>query len=88
MPVAASDDDALIGLGEAMDEFAGGVAVDEGVVGEGGGHEDVSAVAAVSAGGATLGDELFAAEGHAAISTVAGLDSNSCFIDKHSASSL
>ena len=50
---------------------------------ERGGHEDVAAVAAVAAGGAALGDELFAAEGHAAVAAVAGLDSDSCFVDKH-----
>ena len=57
--------------------------VDQGVVGEGGGHEDVSAVAAVAAGGAAPGDELFAAECHAAVAAVAGLDADSCFIDEH-----
>jgi hypothetical protein len=57
--------------------------VDEGVVAERRGHEDVAAVAAVAAGGATAGDELFAPEGHAAIAAVAGLDSDSCFINKH-----
>ena len=31
----------------------------------------------------TFGDELLAAEGHAAVATVARLDANSCFIDKH-----
>ena len=57
--------------------------VDQGVVGEGAGHEDVAAVAAVAAGGASAGDELFAPEGHAAIAAVASLYSNSCFINKH-----
>src|SRR6185437_1370536 len=57
--------------------------VDEGVVAEGRGHENVAAMAAVAAGGASAGNELFAAEGHAAIAAVAGLDSDSCFIDKH-----
>ena len=59
--------------------------VDEGVVAEGGGHEDVAAVAAVAAGGAAPGDELFAAEGHAAVAAVAGFDADFCFIDKHAA---
>ena len=57
--------------------------VDQGVVGEGGGHEDVAAVAAVSAGGAATGNELLAAEGHAAVAAVAGLDADFCFINKH-----
>ena len=57
--------------------------VDQGVVGEGAGHEDVAAVATVSAGGASAGDELFSPEGHAAIAAVASLYSNSCFINKH-----
>ena len=57
--------------------------VDEGVVAEGGGHEDVAAVAAVAARGAAAGDELFAAEGHAAVAAVAGLDPDSCFINEH-----
>ncbi len=62
--------------------------VDEGVVAEGGGHEDVAAVAAVAAGGTAAGDELFAAEGHAAVAAVAGLDADSCFVDKHAGSSV
>ena len=62
--------------------------VDEGVVGEGGLHEDVAAVAAVAAGWAAAGDELFAAEGHAAIAAVAGLDADSRFIDKHASTSV
>jgi hypothetical protein len=57
--------------------------VDEGVVREGAGHEDVAAVAAVSSGRASAGDEFFAAEGHAAIAAVASLDTDSCFINKH-----
>jgi hypothetical protein len=52
-------------------------------VGEGGAHEDVTAVASVAAGGASAGDEFFAPEGHAAIAAVAGLDPDSCFIDEH-----
>ena len=57
--------------------------VDEGVVHAGGAHEDVAAVAAVAAGGTAAGDEFFAAEGHAAVAAVAGLDADSCFIDEH-----
>ncbi len=60
--------------------------VDEGIVAQGRGHENVAAVAAVAAGGAATGDELLAAEGHAAIAAVAGLDSDSSFIDKHAQS--
>src|SRR5690242_503904 len=48
--------------------------VDERVVAERGRHQDVAAVASVAAGGAALGHELFAPEGHAAIAPVAGLD--------------
>ena len=57
--------------------------VDEGVVGEGGAHDDVAAVAAVAAGGAAAGDEFFAAKGHAAVAAVAGLDADAGFIDEH-----
>ncbi len=57
--------------------------VDEGVVGEGGAHDDVAAVAAVAAGGTAAGDEFFAAKGHAAIAAVAGLDADAGFIDEH-----
>jgi hypothetical protein len=62
--------------------------VNEGVVAEGGGHEDVAAVASVASGRAALGDKFFAAEGHAAVATVAGLDPDSCFINKHAISSV
>jgi hypothetical protein len=57
--------------------------VDQGVVGERGGHQDVAAVASIAAGGTAPGDEFLAPEGHAAIATVAGFDANSGFIDKH-----
>jgi hypothetical protein len=57
--------------------------VDESVVAEGRGHEDVAAMAAVAAGGTSTGNELLAAKGHTAITAVAGLDSDSCFINKH-----
>jgi len=57
--------------------------MDEGVVALGGDHDDVSAAAAVAAGGTAAGDELFAAEGHAAIAAVAGFYSDFCFIDEH-----
>ena len=38
---------------------------------------------AVSAGRATPWDELFAAEGHASVAAVAGVDPYACFIDEH-----
>ena len=119
---SAGDDDGVAGVGEVVDELAGGVVeeegsdgdveggglgggagavgaeavatalgfvlgieaeVDEGVVGERGRHEDVAAVTAVTTGGTAAGNELFAAEGHAAVAAVPGFDANSCFIDKH-----
>jgi hypothetical protein len=40
-------------------------------------------MAAVPPGRAAFGNKLFAAEGHAAVATVAGLDSNSRFVDEH-----
>ena len=40
-------------------------------------------MAAVTTGGTALGNELFAAEGHAAVAAVAGLDADSCFVNKH-----
>ncbi len=46
-------------------------------------HNDVAAATAVAAGRAALGNELFPAEGHAAITAVTGFYSNSGFIDKH-----
>ena len=42
-------------------------------------------MAAVAAGGTAAGDELLAAEGHAAVAAVARLDADACFIDKHPA---
>jgi hypothetical protein len=40
-------------------------------------------VAAISARGSAAGDELFAAERHAAIAAIAGLDQNLDFIYEH-----
>jgi hypothetical protein len=40
-------------------------------------------MAAVAARRPPLGNELFAAKRHTAVATVAGLDSNSCFVNKH-----
>ena len=122
---STGDDDFVAGGGEIVDEFAGGVVVedgadgdvedaifalvaahvgaeavgaalglpfgvvakvDEGVVGQGGAHEDVAAVAAVAAGGAAAGDEFFAAKGHAAVAAVAGFDADAGFINEHAVS--
>jgi len=57
--------------------------MDEGVVALRGDHDDVAAASAVAAGGTAAGNELFAAEGHAAIAAVAGFYLDFCFIDEH-----
>ena len=57
--------------------------MDEGVVALGGDHDDVAATASVAAGGTAAGDKLFAPEGHAAVTAVAGFDLDFCFIDEH-----
>ena len=57
--------------------------VDEGVVALRADHDDVAAAAAVAARGSAAGNELLAAEGHAAVAAVAGFDANFCFIDEH-----
>ncbi len=57
--------------------------VNKGVVALGGDHDDVAATASVAAGRTAAGNELFPAEGHAAVAAVAGFDANSCFIDEH-----
>jgi hypothetical protein len=57
--------------------------VDEGVVALRAFHDNVAAAAAVAARGTAAGDELLAAEGHAAVAAVAGFDANFCFIDEH-----
>src|SRR4029077_10314625 len=44
---------------------------------------DVAATAAVAAGRAAARDKLLPAKGHASIATVAGLDANDRFINKH-----
>jgi hypothetical protein len=53
-----------------------------------GGHQNVSAVAAVASGGATAGDELLAPEGHTAVPAVPGFNADFRFIDEHFISSL
>ena len=57
--------------------------MDEGVVALRGDHDNVAATSAVAAGRTAAGNELFAAEGHAAIAAVAGFYFDSCFIDEH-----
>ena len=39
--------------------------------------------AAITAGGPPTRHKLLPSEGHAAVATVAGLDSNFCFVDEH-----
>jgi hypothetical protein len=57
--------------------------VDERVVALAGFHDDVTTLAAIAAGGASAGDEFFAAESEAAVAAVAGFDSDCGFIDEH-----
>jgi hypothetical protein len=57
--------------------------MDQGVVTLGADHDDISATAAVTAGGTAAGNEFLAAEGHAAIAAVTGFDANFSFIDEH-----
>ena len=57
--------------------------VHEGVVALGGFHDDVAAASAVSTGGPAARNEFFAAEGHAAVTTVTGFDPDFGFVDKH-----
>ena len=57
--------------------------VDERVVAEGGGHEDVASMASVAAGGAAFGHELFAAEGHTAVAAVPCFNADFCFVNEH-----
>jgi hypothetical protein len=46
-------------------------------------HNDVAALAAIAARGTTARDKFLAAEGHAAVATVAGFDSDFGFVDEH-----
>ena len=57
--------------------------VDESVVAQRGRHKNVAAMATVSPRRTPFGDELFTAERHTAVAAVAGLDSNSRFVNKH-----
>ena len=55
----------------------------KGIVGERGGHEDVAAVTSIATRGTSARNELLTTEGHTAVTSVASLDADSCFIDKH-----
>jgi hypothetical protein len=57
--------------------------MDERVVALAGFHDDVATLAAVTAGGATAGDELFTAEGKTSVAAVAGFHSDCGFVDEH-----
>ncbi len=57
--------------------------VDQRVVALAGFHDDVATLAAVAAGGASAGNELFAAKRETAVAAVAGFDSNCGFVDEH-----
>ena len=57
--------------------------MDERIVALRGLHDHVAATAAVAARGSAAGNELLAAEGHAAVAAVAGFDANFGFIDEH-----
>ena len=46
-------------------------------------HDDVAALAAISAGRAAARNELLPAECHASVAAVAGLYLDFCFIDEH-----
>ena len=57
--------------------------VDEGVVRERGGHEEVATMASVASGWASTRDEFFAPEGHATVAAVPGFYANFGFVNKH-----
>jgi len=57
--------------------------MDERVVALAGLHPDVSALAAVTAGGTATRNKFLAAKGHAAIAAVASFYPNCGFIDEH-----
>src|SRR6185312_4827369 len=46
-------------------------------------HDHVAAAAAIAAGGAAAGHELFPTKRHAAVAAIAGFDSDYCFVNKH-----
>ena len=48
-----------------------------------GNHEDRAAMAAIAARRSALGNELLAAERHAAVAAIAGLDPDLDFVDEH-----
>src|SRR5579862_3132365 len=51
-------------------------------------HDDVSALAAVSAGGAAARNKFLAPEGHATVAAVTGFNLDFCFVDEHRRRSL
>src|SRR6185369_9422300 len=57
--------------------------VDQRIVPLAGFHYDVAAVAAIAAGRAAARDKLLPAKGHASVATVASLNANDCFVNKH-----
>jgi hypothetical protein len=57
--------------------------VDERVMALAGFHHNVATAAAVPARGAAARNKLFPAKGHASVATVAGLNPNDRFINKH-----
>jgi hypothetical protein len=57
--------------------------MDQRVVPLAGLHDDITALASITAGRSSARDELLAPESHTAVSTVAGFDSNFGFVDEH-----
>src|ERR1019366_1496616 len=57
--------------------------MDEGVVGERRGHQDVASMTTITTRRTATGNELLAPEGHTTVAAVSGLNSNSCFVNKH-----
>jgi len=57
--------------------------MDERIMAFAGFHNDVAAAAAVAAGGTAARNKLLPAKGHASVATVAGLNPNDRFINKH-----
>jgi hypothetical protein len=46
-------------------------------------HNNIAAPPAVAAGGAAARDKLLPAKGHASVATVASLNPDDCFVNKH-----
>src|ERR1700731_1874161 len=57
--------------------------MDERIVALTGLHDDIPAPATVAAGRTAARDKLLPAKGHAPVATVAGLNPDNCFINKH-----